>query len=256
MSSEMSVLRVGFFLDGYTLRKVNEYYLKYHRFHARLDFKALKEWVRDYTLKLFGKEGTIVELESHYYHPYVRFEDANETPLITGMDRFEKQLMLAGIEMHYNTEDADKSSPNMLLAEDAYLYAYYHKADVIVLLSTQGQYSALPERLKRERVPMLLLGWNFMYEKVNTTVCWRTDACLRELSGYYVAMDQVAEQYPPKKHSSKNLFLVPYSSHPARRFDKWSVYLKNLIASLDEPKKPNFRIAGNKKSPAVARLSQ
>ena len=27
MSGQGSVLRVGFFLDGYTLRKVNEYYL-------------------------------------------------------------------------------------------------------------------------------------------------------------------------------------------------------------------------------------
>ena len=42
MSSKLSVLRVGFFLDGYTLKKVNEYYLRYHRYHSRLDFKELK----------------------------------------------------------------------------------------------------------------------------------------------------------------------------------------------------------------------
>ena len=102
MSSSESVLRVGFFLDGYTLKKVNEYYSKYHRFHARLDFRELKQWVRDYVAKLFHKEGTPVELESHYYHPYARFTDVAEAPGDVKMDRFEKQLVRAGFEFHYN----------------------------------------------------------------------------------------------------------------------------------------------------------
>ena len=254
MSSQGTVLRVGFFLDGYTLKKVNEYYFKYHRFHARLDFRALKDWVRDYCMKLFAKDESLVELDSHYYHPYVKFEDTNDSPLATGMERFEKQLMLAGIEMHYNLpEDADKMGPNMQLLEDAYLCASYHKIEVMVLLSTQGQYSSLPERLKRERIPMLLLGWNFMYEKANSTVYWRTDACLRELSGYYVAMEQVAEKLPPDRHSKKNLFLLPYGSHAQHSRNIWNTYLQNVIASLDNPKS-RFENSGYEKSLAIARL--
>jgi hypothetical protein len=254
MSSKLSVLRVGFFLDGYTLKKVNEYYLRYHRYHSRLDFKELKNWVRDYAVRLFGHEGCPVEIESHYYHPYVRSVDRAESSFGNGMDRFEKQLSRAGIEVHYNLpEDINKMGPNMQLVEDAYLYAYYHKVDVLVLMSTQGQYSALPERLKREGVPMLLLGWNFMYEKDHMPVYWRTDPSLRELSGYYVAMEEVAEKYPPKRHSEKNLFMLPYSPHPSQKRNVWNTYLKNIIASLDEAggfkKKPRCE-----KSPAVARL--
>ncbi len=234
MSSQRSILRVGFFLDGYTVRKVNDYYLKYHRYHARLDFRALKAWVRDYAQRLFGREGNFIELYSHYYHPYVKFADCGETSCITGMERFEKQLMRAGIEMHYNIpEYADKMGPNMLLVEDAYLYAYYHKVDVLVLMSTQGQYSTLPERLKKEGVPMLLLGWNFMYEKENTPVYWKTDPSLRELSGYYVAMEQVAEKYPPKRSASTNLFMLPYSTNMHHPTNVWSRYLHKVIASLE-----------------------
>ncbi len=254
MSSHGSVLRVGFFLDGYTLKKVNEYYSKHHRYHARLDFRALKDWVRDYTTKLFGKDGCIVEIEAHYYHPYVRFEDTDLSVIDTGMGRFEKQLMLAGIEMHYNLpEEMGKMGPNMQLVEDAYLCAFYHKIDVLVLLSTQGQYSSLPERIRKERIPVLLLGWNFMYEKENSTVYWRTDASLREMCGYYVAMEKVAEMYPPDRHSTKNLFLLPYSSRTSQGQDVWNAYLQKLIASLDEPK-PGFEKTGYKKSPAMARL--
>ena len=249
MSSNESVLRVGFFLDGYTLKKVNEYYFKHHRFHARLDFRELKNWVRDYAMKLFGKGRSLVELESHYYHPYVRFTDVAEASCDGKLDRFEKQLELAGFEVHYNLpEEVAGIGPNMMLLEDAYLCAYYHKIDVLVLLTTQGQYSTLPVRLKKEGIPTLLLGWNFMYEKDNTTICWRTDSCLRELSGYYVAMEQVAEKYPPRRYASRNLFLVPFSSRSSHVSNVWHSYLKNIIASIDNPK------GGNNKSPAVARL--
>ena len=61
---------------------------------------------------------------------------------------------------------------------------------------------------------MLLLGWNFDYERGNTKVFWRTDSCLRELSGYYVAMEEVAEMYPPKRAAEKNLFMLPYNPQP------------------------------------------
>ena len=131
--------------------------------------------------------------------------------------------------------------PNMQLVEDAYLYAYYHKIDVLVLLSTQGQYSTLPERLKREGVPMLLLGWNFEYLKGGTPVYWKTDSCLRELSGYYVAMEEVAEMYPPKRAAERNLFMLPYNPQPTNS-NIWRSYLQKVMASLDE------------KSPAMAGL--
>jgi len=250
MSSRESILHVGFFLDGYTLKKVNEYYLKHHRYHARLDFKSLKGWVRDYAMRLFGHDGSLVEMESHYYHPYAKLADSGESSYGSGIDRFERQLALAGFEVHYNLpEDVDKAGPNMHLIEDAYLYACYHKIDVLVLLSTQGQYSTLPERLKREGVPTLLLGWNFVYEKNNSTIYWRTDSCLRELSGYYVAMEQVAEKYPPERNSSKSLFLLPYSSHVPRTDDIWKSYLHKVISSLDEPN-VEYRKFGYEKSPA------
>ncbi len=253
MSSKLSVLRVGFFLDGFTLKKVNEYYLKYHRYHARLDFRALKGWVRDYATKLFGREGCPSEVEAHYYHPYTRRIDRDEMSYGNGMDRFEKQLTLAGFEVHYNISgDIDRMGPNMQLVEDAYLYAYYHKIDVLVLLSTQGQYSTLPERLKREGVPMLLLGWNFDYEKDNTTIYWRTDASLRELSGYYVAMEEVAEMYPPKRAAERNLFMLPYSARPSHS-SVWRAYLQKIVESIDNPEL-NYEKGGYEKSPALARL--
>lgn len=254
MSSKLSVFRIGFFLDGYTLKKVNEYYLKYHKYHARLDFRALKGWVRDYAIQLFGREGCPIEMESHYYHPFIRHYDRAETSFGDGQDRLEKQLAMAGFEVHYNDPtDINKMGPNMQLVEDASLCAYYHKIDVLVLLSTQGQYSSLPPRLKKEGVPMLLLGWNFDYERRDSTVYWRTDASLRELSGYYVAMEEVAEMYPPRRAADKNLFMLPYNPQPTNS-NIWRAYLQKIMASLEEPKAEYKSNGRCEKSPALARL--
>jgi hypothetical protein len=196
-------------------------------------------------------------VDAHYYHPYVRHIDRVEPSFGDGQDRLEKQLALAGFEVHYNlATDIDRSGPNMQLIEDAYLCAYYHKIDVLVLLSTLGHFSTLPERLKREGVPMLLLGWNFEYLRGDTPIYWKTDPCLREQSGYYVAMEEVAEKYPPTRSAERNLFMLPYNPQPTDS-NIWRTYLQKVMASLDEPRfkeKPRFGKNGYKKSPALARL--
>ena len=66
--------------------------------------------------------------------------------------------------------------------------------DAVVLLSTQGQYAPLPDRLRMMGLPMLLLGWQFSYSKENRLVRWKTDPYLQELATFYVAMDRVAER--------------------------------------------------------------
>ena len=104
---------------------------------------------------------------------------------------------------------------------------------------------------------MLLLGWNFVYEKGNTKIYWKTDPCLRELSGYYVAMEDVAEKYPPRHCAEKNLFMLPYNPQPENS-NIWKTYLQKVMASLDEPvahkEKTGYGKNGYRKSPALARL--
>ena len=100
---------------------------------------------------------------------------------------------------------------------------------------------------------MLLLGWNFDYARSNTTVYWRTDACLRELSGYYVAMEEVAEMYPPKRAAEKNLFMLPYNPQPANS-DIWRKYLQKIMDSIEDPKTDFSNKVQYEKSPALARL--
>jgi hypothetical protein len=185
-------LRLFFFVDGYTLKKVNEFYRFHHPFHSRLDFRALKNWARQEALRTFAPEASYALMDCHYYHPY---KDPKQYGGTWGFSCFERELRFAGFQIHYCDQVGPEGvRPNMSLLEDALLFASYRKMDAVVLLSTHGQYAALPDRLRSMGQPTLLLGWQFSYTKDNRLVRWRTDPGLQELATRYVAMDRVAER--------------------------------------------------------------
>lgn len=204
-----SLLRVGFFLDGYTLKKVNDYYRNFHRFHASLDFRGLKSWVQLQVHKYFNKANRVLELESHYYHP-------QRNPHIygrgaSGVFKLEFELKNAGYQIHYSDrlEENGHLGPNLSLIEDAQMFASYCHMDAVVLLSTQGQYAPLADKLRMLGVPVLLLGWSFEYPKADRRVHWKTDTCLRENCAHYVAMEKVLDRNPECDNPPVGLFLCP-----------------------------------------------
>lgn len=189
-----SFLRVGFFLDGYTLKKVNEYYRVHHRYHANLDFRGLKSWVQLQVHRYFNKSNRVVALETHYYHP-------QRNPHIygrgaKGVFKLEFELLNAGYQVHYSdhVEEDGHLGPNMGLVEDAQMFAAYCEMNAVVLLSTQGQYAPLVDRLQKMGIPVLLLGWSFQYPKDNHLVHWKTDTCLRDRCAHYVAMEKILDR--------------------------------------------------------------
>lgn len=212
----MEPLRVGFFLDGYTLKKVNEYYRNHHRFRSKLDFRSLKLWVQLQSLKYFedGKYRDL-ELEAHYYHPYRDphiYKEYHEGAL-----RLEHELELAGYSVHFSRSAPVEGvlGPNLSLMEDALLFAVYRKLDAVVLFSTQGEFAPLPGRLGELGIPTLLLGWNFVYPKAKRNVYWRTDPYLRDSCAHYVAMEKVVDQNPNSKQGPSGFFFQ--SEHPFTR---------------------------------------
>ena len=63
----MEPLRVAFFVDGFTLKKVNDYYRVHHRFHSKLDFRSLKAWVQQQVIRYF-QAGQYRDLELEKDH--------------------------------------------------------------------------------------------------------------------------------------------------------------------------------------------
>ena len=124
--------------------------------------------------------------------------------------------MDAGYSVHFNNPaESGCVGPNMLLMEDALLFAMYRKLDAVVLLSTQGEYAPLPDRLRLLGVPTLVLGWEFIYPKAKYMVRWKTDSCLRRTCAHYVAMEKVVDRTPNSTQGPSGFFFQ--CEHPFER---------------------------------------
>lgn len=198
-------IRIAFFVDGYTLKKVNEYYRFFHPYHTRLDFRGLKNWARREALRLFSPDSKYCSMECHYYHPYKKTYGSSRCAY--GVEGLERELRHVGFNVHYSSQvNENGSSPNLGLIEDALLFASFKRMDVAVLLTTQGEFAPFPDRLKSFGIRTLLLGWNFVYPKADRWIRWKTDSGLRQMCDFYIAMDQVANTHPPVPESMVGLF--------------------------------------------------
>ena len=173
------------------------------KYHYASDFLGIKNWARDQALRLFNPPKRYALMDCHYYHP-------DKDPKIHGYNNdgifnFERELRFAGFQIHYSNR-GHNNTPNISLIEDALTFATYRHVDAVILLTTQGQYSPLPDRLSEMGIPTLLLGWNFAFERNNRWVHWKTDGLLRDHSAYYIAMENVANRNPPSDLSDISLF--------------------------------------------------
>ncbi|MBP5248200.1 MAG: NYN domain-containing protein [Fibrobacter sp.] len=208
-------LKTGLFVDGFTMRKVNEYYRNIHPEYSGINFLGLKHWVAVQVSRYFWP-GRSIEMMAHYYHPY-RNPEEDRDYRHRGMMHFSDELHKAGFEVHFaGINYANDLCPNLELKEDVMLYARYHQLDALVLVSTQGQYASLPQMLSTMGIQTLLLGWNFVYHNRDREVHWHTDQDLKRLSTYYVPMELIM-----KKASTdvlaQELFLSPKAKFKACR---------------------------------------
>lgn len=185
---------VMFCVDGFTFRRINDYYRDEHPRQGRLQPHGLKAWVRREIARHLGWAVSTdqLSLDCHFYHPY---EDPRVRPAsaqnVVGSLRFEETLQTAGFALHYTAEESVRRlRPNMDLPDDVLLAAVYAQVDALVLMSTQGQYADLPVRLRDLGVPTLLIGWEGTCStRAGDSVPWRTDRLLRRNATAYTGLE-------------------------------------------------------------------
>lgn len=210
-----SSFKVGLFVDGFTLRKVNEYYRGLNPECAGINFLGLKNWVAVHVSRYFWP-GKSVEMMAHYYHPY-RNPEADNDFRHAGVKYFSGELSKAGFNVHFASVNyANSLCPNLELKDDVLLYAEYRELDALVLASTQGQYADIPPRLASMDIPTLLLGWNFTYRNREKEIHWHTDQNLKRHSTFYVPMERIMEK-ASSDELARNLFLSPRTKITACR---------------------------------------
>ncbi len=226
-TSPTDTFKLGLFIDGFTLRKVNEYYRSQNPECAGINFIGLKNWVVTHATRYFWP-GCASQMAAHYYHPY-RHPEEDGDYRHQGVIHFSYELSKAGFKVHFASINyANDLCPNLELQNDALLYAEYGELDALVLVSTQGQYAELPMKLRKMNIPTLLLGWNFVYRNREREVHWHTDPNLRRGATHYIPMERIMDNQSDVL--ARNLFLSPKKRTTAYR-ESFSGFLKGMSRS-------------------------
>lgn len=158
-STDNRLVRIAVFYDGNFFSHVSNYYNYHHPRHARIDFNALHEFVRN---EIAAQERTDVRycqiVDAHYFRGRKSARDAN----LAAERSFDEVLMRAGITTHYTplTRYGEKGI-DVWLALEAFELVILKKYSVVVLIAGDSDYIPLLRKLATFGARVLLLGWNF-----------------------------------------------------------------------------------------------
>lgn len=205
---------VLFCVDGFSFRRINDFYRDEHVRRTRLQPLGLKQWVRELVNQKmnWGAYTNQLSIECHFYHPYEDPRDRLGLSMnMQGGLRFEELLREAGYTMHYASAEAVRRlRPNMDLCDDVLLSAVYGKVDAVVLFSTQGQYADLLQRLQTLDIPVLLVGFEGLCKsRSGELIPWRTDRRLKQCCTHYVDIRELVGLEACSPHPFVNQLFAP-----------------------------------------------
>lgn len=162
--------RIALFYDGTYLTKVSAYYRYNHAARAHLSFRGLHAYIRALVAEFEGtKAEHVAMVEAHFFRGRMNaFEASRQSERQLYNDRlFDHELAAQGVTAHYlpiaHLESGAKTEKgvDVLLALEAFELTLLKKFDVVVLVTTDGDFVPLVRKLNGLGARTMLLGWAF-----------------------------------------------------------------------------------------------
>lgn len=193
---ENKLCRIAVFYDGTYFFKVSNYYLYQHERRARLSFKGLHEFIKAEVAKSEGVDARHCQIvDSAYFRGRLSAQQAQDQEKLYSDRIFEDVLMRANITMfqrHLRTRHDggfEEKGIDVWLALEAYEMASLKKYDVCVLITGDGDFVPLVNKLNTLGSRVMLVGWDFSYEKDGRTYTTHAATELIDHVNYPIMMD-------------------------------------------------------------------
>lgn len=164
------MLKVGVFYDGNYFLHVSNYYNYFHEVRKRLCLPGFHQFLCSLIAQLEGARTSDCRVVSaHYFRGRLSAQEANQRGNQLYNDRvFDDILMSVGVATHYlplrnRMGRKEEKGIDVWLALEAYEAARDLQLDVLVLVSSDGEYVPLIRKLNALGVKVLLLNWQFDY---------------------------------------------------------------------------------------------
>lgn len=193
---ENKLCRIAVFYDGTYFFKVSNYYLYQHERRARLSFKGLHEFIVSEVAKNEGMDIRHCQIvDSAYFRGRLSAQQAQEQEKLYADRVFEDVLMRANVTMfqrHLKTKHDggfEEKGIDVWLALEAYEMASLKKYDVCVLVTGDGDFVPLVNKLNTLGSRVMLIAWDFSYEREGRTYTTHAATELIDRVNYPIMMD-------------------------------------------------------------------
>jgi len=195
-----------FCIDGFTFKRISDFYKYEHKRHSRLSIAAMETFLRYEIERRFGwkSDPEHLEIEKHFYHPNENPETAcYRLEVEDALLRFEKALTDFGYNIHYaryGRGNTINPKPNENIYSDWLIAKQLRKYNAFALFSTQGQYLHLLRQTKRCEIPIVLIGWDgACINSSGQPSVWKTDKDLIGCANAYCPLERILN-LPDSKH--------------------------------------------------------
>lgn len=196
MPAASRLTRIGVFYDGNYFLHVSNYYNYSHERRSRISISGLHAFIRRQVAEEEGVNERLCQIvDAHYFRGRLNAHEANQRGNQLFYDRlFDDILMSEGVVTHYLPVKTyqgyrQEKGIDVWLALEAFELAQYKKFDVVVLITSDGDYVPLIRKLNTLGSRIMVLSWDFEFlNEQGEKQVTRTSQDLLEEVSYPVAM--------------------------------------------------------------------
>ncbi|MDR1229007.1 MAG: NYN domain-containing protein [Azoarcus sp.] len=218
---EKDICRIAVFYDGAYFFKVSSYYLYQHERRARLSFRGVHDFI---IAEVAQREGIAPSrcqiVDSTYFQGRLTAQQAAEQDRLFSDRVFEDALTRADIALFQQhlafrpDGSFEEKRIDVWLALEAYEMTSLKGYDVCVLITGDGDFVPLVRKLNTLGARVMLLGWEFEYEREDgRTMRTQVSTGLIDRVNYPVLMKPLIDDRA-RRHDTliDNLFLPQSNS--------------------------------------------
>ncbi|GAB3554238.1 hypothetical protein GCM10027577_38790 [Spirosoma fluminis] len=215
--------RIGVFYDGNYFLHVSNYYNYSHERRSRISISGLHAFIRRQVAEEEGVNERLCQIvDAHYFRGRLNAHEANQRGNQLFYDRlFDDILMSEGVVTHYLPVKTyqgyrQEKGIDVWLALEAFELAQYKKFDVVVLITSDGDYVPLIRKLNTLGSRIMVLSWDFEFlNEQGEKQVTRTSQDLLEEVSYPVAMHALIDERSRKNDMVIQNLFVKQQAKPA-----------------------------------------
>jgi uncharacterized LabA/DUF88 family protein/cold shock CspA family protein len=216
------VVRIGVFYDGNYFLHVSNYYNYFHPKRRRISIAGLHAFIRSQAAQELGVDYKLCQVvDAHYFRGRMSAYEASQRGNQLYNDRlFDDVLMTEGVVTHYlplrtRAGRKEEKGIDVWLALEALELVWMKKYDIMVLITSDGDFVPLIRKVNTLGTRVMVLSWDFEYtDDTGREIVTRTSQDLLEEVSYPVPMHDLIDSAAGAKDPLVSGLFVSQESAP------------------------------------------